>query len=100
MDWTAVALQCLSKEAQSRRFVSFLGDIAFEDLALMIDGAPQIVRLAVDLYEDLIEVPAPVSEAAHSADALSFNVSCEQWTEAVPPKPHRFMANVDTSFSK
>ncbi len=29
-------------------------------LAFVIHGAPQLVRLAVDLHEDLVEVPSPL----------------------------------------
>jgi len=41
--------------------------------------------LAVDLYEHLIDMPTPVSNPAHSADPLSFDISCKQRSKAVPP---------------
>ena len=41
--------QCLLEEPYGRRFVPFLGDVALQDFALVIDGPPQVVRLAVDV---------------------------------------------------
>ena len=41
--------QRLLQEPQSCRFVTFLCDIALENFALVIDSAPQIVRLAIDV---------------------------------------------------
>ena len=52
----AVALQRLLHEGQCRCFITGFGDEAFEDLAFVIDGAPQVVHLAVDLH-----VLSPVS---------------------------------------
>ena len=36
----------------------------------MVDGAPEIVRLAVDLYEDLIQMPLILAKAAHPGDGV------------------------------
>ena len=60
----------------------------------MIDGPPQIDHLAVQLDVHLIEVPAPVPDAAHAAHSSPPDVRCEQWPESVPPQPHRLMAEV------
>jgi hypothetical protein len=56
--------------------------------------------LAFGLYEDLIDAPAPLPEAAHSADPLPINLGCKQRTEPVPPEPHRLVTDVDTALSK
>ena len=40
-----------------------LGNVALQDLAVVFDWTPQVMYLTVDLYEDLIDVPAPMSEA-------------------------------------
>jgi len=92
--------QRLLEEPQGRRFVPLLGDVAFQDLALMIDSTPQIVRLAIDLYEDLINVPAPVREAFHSAYPLALDIRCEHRPKPVPPQSHRLMTNVDATFEE
>ena len=41
-------LQRLLEEPQCGRFVPRLDDLALQDLAVLIDRAPQITRLAVD----------------------------------------------------
>src|SRR5271166_6740958 len=35
-------------------------DHSLQDLAFMVDGAPEIAELAVDLHKDLIQTPAPL----------------------------------------
>ena len=45
----AMALQGLAHEPQSRSFIAGFGDVAFQQLALVIHCAPQVVHLAVDL---------------------------------------------------
>ena len=57
----SVALQRSFHEGQSCEFISFLRNIALENLAYVIDSTPQIVRLAVDFHEHLIKVPAPLA---------------------------------------
>lgn len=87
-------LQRLLHEPQCRRFVPILGDVAFQDLTFVIDGSPQVLRLAIDLYEHLINVPAPVPEATHVVYATPPDLSCEHRTETVPPKPNRLVAEI------
>jgi len=45
-------------EFQRCGFVSGLGHIEFQELALMVDGPPQVLLVAVDPDEHLIQVPA------------------------------------------
>ena len=47
------------KEFQCGLLVACLRDKAFEDFALMINGTPKIVPLAVNFHEHLIQMPAP-----------------------------------------
>src|SRR5271167_3643126 len=56
----AVFLQQLSHEFQCGMLIPFRLDQQIEDLALGIDGAPQVDHATVDLEIDLIEVPARV----------------------------------------
>ena len=63
-------------------------------------GAPQINHLAIYLYVNFIEVPAPVPEAAHAADPLSANVACEQWPESFAPVVHRLATDADATFEE
>jgi hypothetical protein len=41
-----------------------------------------------------------VLETAHPVYPQTLHVSREDWTEPVPPQPHRFMADVDPAFKK
>ena len=58
------------------------------------------MSLTVDLHKDLVEVPAPVGMAAHSRYSLAPDIGCEHRTEAIPPEPHRLMADVDPSLEQ
>ncbi len=62
----AVAFQRLLQEPHSRGFIPRFRDVALQNLALVIDRAPQIMSLAVDLDEHLVEMPAPLAEPAHA----------------------------------
>ena len=58
----AVPLQCFLEEFQCRLLVPPFGDETLENLAFVIDGAPKGVLLAVDLYENLIQMPPPAGQ--------------------------------------
>ena len=88
------------RRLKSGGFVTFLRDIGFQYLALVIHSTPQIMPFAVDLHKHLVEVPAPVPKAAHPVDALPADVCCEQWAEPVPPEPHRLVADVDSALEQ
>ena len=66
----------------------------------MIDRAPQVVRLTVDLHEHLVEVPAPMPEAAHRARPLSPDVAGKHRTEPVPPKADGFVTQIDAALEQ
>ena len=53
------------------------------------------MSLAIDLHVDLINMPSPVAKATQPADPLTTDVGSEHRTEAVPPQPHRLVAEVD-----
>jgi hypothetical protein len=66
----------------------------------MIDGAPQIVHLAVDLHVDLVEVPAPMRMSPHAIDTLLTDLGGEHGAKPVPPEPHRLVTDVDAALGK
>ncbi|SHF46442.1 hypothetical protein SAMN02746095_03357 [Acidocella aminolytica 101 = DSM 11237] len=49
-------------------------DVALEDLAFVIDNAPQIKHLSIELYVHLAKVPLPLPEAPHSQHALPLHI--------------------------
>lgn len=62
----AVSLHRFSEEFQRRRLVPLFCDVRFQNLPFVVDNAPKLVRLPADLHEDLVEVPAPLLDPAHS----------------------------------
>ena len=67
---------------------------AFQNLTLMIDRASEVVPITVDLHENLVVMPLPVSELQPLDPALPDLVG-ELRAEPMPPKPRRFVAYVD-----
>ncbi len=63
-----------------------------------VDGAPEIISLAVGPHEHLVEVPLPLGRQGHLANPIAADLGCEQRAEPVPPKPHRVMADFDPTF--
>lgn len=57
-------LQGFPEEFQCRLLVSTLRDEAFQHLAFVIDGAPEVVLHAIDLHEHFVEMPAPMPEGS------------------------------------
>ena len=66
----------------------------------MIDRAPQVMHLAVDLHIDLIEMPPPVADPAHRIHPLPSNIACKHRPEPVPPEPHSLMTKVDAALKQ
>jgi hypothetical protein len=70
-----------------------LGDVAFQHLAFVIDSPPKVVFLAVDLRENLVEVPLPAA-GFHAVDAAFLDLGCKHRAEAMPPEPDGFVADI------
>ena len=64
----------------------------------MIHSPPKIVRLTIDLYEYLIQMPLPVCPRPHSINPFPADLSGKYWAKSVPPKPNGFVADVDAAF--
>ena len=90
-----MTLQRFLHEPERGVFVSGFGDVALEDLALVIDRSPEVDHLAVELHVHLIEMPSPVPEAAHRRHALPADVASEHGAEPVPPHSDGLVADVD-----
>ena len=96
----AMALERLLHEPQRRGLFAGPVDVALENLALLVERTPQVMHLAVDLYVDLVEVPAPLAENLHAAHPLAPHVGGEERAEPVPPHPHGLVANVDPALEQ
>ncbi len=95
-----MTLQRLLHEAQGSSLVPGLRDVALEDLALLVDGAPEVNHLAVQPDVHLVEVPAPLAKTAHPVHPLPAYVGGEHRTEPVPPVAHGLMADVDAALGQ
>ncbi|GJL89844.1 MAG: hypothetical protein DHS20C03_35530 [Minwuia thermotolerans] len=61
----------------------------------MINGPPEIVSLAVDPDEDLVQVPAPLDMLVSRLPLLVAKFSSKHRSEVIPPEPDGHMADVD-----
>jgi hypothetical protein len=72
----------------SRRAVTTLS----QNLAFVIDSPPEIAELAVDLHENLIQMPPPLGIATHLRHPPLPDLGGEDRAEPVPPKPDCLVA--------
>ena len=80
--------------------ISPLSGKDLKHLALVIHGAPQVVRLPIDPDKRFIEVPSPLRMISMLLSALLPDLRGEHWTKPVPPEPHGFMANIDITLEQ
>ena len=66
----------------------------------MFHCPPQVVGLAVDLHEDLVQVPTPLGNSARSQSAPTSDLRGKHWTKPAPPEAHGLMADVDPSLKE
>src|SRR5271165_5001550 len=66
----------------------------------MVDSAPEIAELAVDLHERLIQMPPPLRIAAHMRNAPLSDLGGEHWAKPVPPEPDGLVADVDAALGQ
>src|SRR5271157_2174692 len=66
----------------------------------MVDGAPEIAELAVDLHEGLIQMPPPLRIATHVRHPLLSDLGGEHRAKPVPPKPDGLVADVDPALGQ
>lgn len=88
-------LHSFLQEAKRSRLISSLGDIAFQNFTSVIDGTPEIMLHLINLHEDLIQVPLPLSLLAHVGSAFRSDLSSKDWTKSIDLHPHTFMADID-----
>jgi hypothetical protein len=70
-------------------------DQHIENLALVIDGTPEIHPLAADAHHHLVQMPAIARPTATLAQP-----SRDRGTELEHPSPHRFVGDVEPSFGQ
>src|SRR5277367_5495757 len=71
---SAIFLHDALEKLQRRGLVPLRGDHGLQNFALVIDGTPEMAELAVDLHEDLIQMPPPLMKPRIWATRL-FSIS-------------------------
>ena len=66
----------------------------------MIHRPPQVDHLAIELHIHLVEVPSPMTKAAHRAHPLATDFAGQHWPKPVPPMADRLVADVDPALSE
>src|SRR3984885_5071947 len=66
----------------------------------MVDGAPQIAELAVNLHKHLIQAPVPLRTGTHVRVSSLTNLGGEHRAKPVPPEPDGLMADVDPALGQ
>ena len=61
----------------------------------MVDRAPKVVRFAVNLHEDFVQMPLPIRITAHLVATADPDPSSKYRAKSIPPVSHRFAADID-----
>src|SRR3984957_283338 len=61
----------------------------------MVDGAPEIKELAIDLHNDLVQMPAQLRIGSHLHDLPLSDLGVDYRPKPVPPKPDGLVADLD-----
>ena len=88
------------QKLQGHLAIAALGDIGLEDFALLVDGAPKIMDLAIDADKHFIQMPAPLRPSTQMPCSLATDLGRKDRTKTVPPISHRLMAHIDPAFVK
>jgi hypothetical protein len=75
----------LPQESERRPPITLICRNDFKGPALVVHGAPEIARDAVDLHEDLVEAPPPFGTAETEGDAPLPDRGGEQRPKSIPP---------------
>ena len=94
----AIPLHRFSEEFQGCSLVPLLRDIGLEHFALMIDCAPEVVRLASNFHEHLIQMPAPLRDLTHRFRSPFADLVGEVWSKSIDPEADTFVADIDATF--
>ena len=94
----AVPFHRFPEEFQCGLAIPALSNEAVENLPFMIDSPRKIVLLPIYVHEHFIQVPLPMCPRTHSVHPSPTDFSSKHRTKAVPPEPHRLVADIDATF--
>ena len=93
----AISLHRSAQESQRCLAIPAPSDIGLEHFTLVIDGAPEVVKLAVDFDENLVEMPGPI-RVVLTLNSPFPDLSSEHRPEPVPPEADRLVRDIDAPF--
>jgi hypothetical protein len=96
----AIPLHGFSHKFQCGSLVPGLSNEGLQNLTFVIDRSPQVVSLATDLYEHLVQVPLPLRRLSHSFRTMLPDLLREESAETVHPVTDRFVADIDSALVK
>jgi hypothetical protein len=91
-----MSAQRFSQEFQCFLLVAPFGDEALKHCTLMIDSAPQVVLLPINLLENFVETPLSAAQL-HGLDPTLSDLRRKHWSKSLPPIADGFVADVDTA---
>lgn len=86
------------QDFQHEHAISGLGGDAFRHLALAGHRPPEAAPDPVDLHENRVEVPPPMSGGAHPAHSTVADFSGKHRAHPVPPELHGLVTDLDAAF--
>ena len=95
-----VALHRTLEKRQRRLAIAALRGEDLQHLTFVIDGSPEIVRLAIDLHEDFVQMPAPLRNSPQAFYQSPSDLRSKHGSEAVPPEPHSLVADINPAFEE
>ena len=60
----------------------------------MVDRAPEVMLYSVDLDEDLIEMPLPLSDLPHIVGSPLTDLASKVGSKPINPESYTFMTNI------
>jgi hypothetical protein len=84
------------EEFQCFLLVARLCDVAFQRLTLVIDGAPEVVPLAVDLHKHFVEMPLSTARL-HPLNPALPDPRSEHRAKSIPPEPDSLLADLNSA---
>src|SRR4051794_38042211 len=89
---SSCSTQQLAKETNCGKAIPLRLNKDIENNAVLIDGSPEIMRAAVDLEKDFIQMPFIPGSGASSSEAVGV-----MFAELLTPPPDRLVAEHDTT---
>jgi hypothetical protein len=71
-----------------------------QHFTLVINRAPQVVPLVVDLHENLVQGPLLIRVCTHFLDTFMVDFSGKNRAKSIPPASQSFVADVDPALAQ